>query len=265
MAQSNTFLYSLQIVPLNPPIAPGGFVCSDTPLTLSFELRARALATSLAAGNQNYGIMRAGNGPAGQTSSFIAVTDSVTSTRLLRGVVNPAGPGGFPLTGRAERFRSGGPVNDLTASPWHSVDQNGPGSTAFPSGTGNQFGAFDFNGDRLYGFDAYAGGLRTGESNPWLADFPVTPIGQFTPWTTLYRFDVRIENATSRRAVTINAAAFLQAGVATSEVFGSWPMRLVQGTSVPAAQYSIQFCPSPSAATMCGLGLCVAARRRRAR
>jgi hypothetical protein len=267
--QTNNFIFDLRI--RTDALGTGSYNLSPAGVSLPFWLEARCMAVTLAPGHANYGVMRASTGPAGQLPSFISVTDSVASTRLARGVVSPNGPGGFPLTGRAPLYRSGGPVNDSTASDWHSTTLNGPGGAAFGSGTGNQFGAFDLNGDRLHGFDAAASPLRFGATDPWASDFPATPIGEWSPWARLYNFDVLIPQTVGERSITLRAWAFMSAGVLKREVSdGMWLMTVTNANSgsrsVTATEVSFHVprpWPTPSAATMMALGLCVAGRRRR--
>jgi hypothetical protein len=264
-SQSNNFTYELRLISDQ---ATSGQICAfGESVTISFWLEARARANSLAPGNANFGVVRAATGPSGLQPSAIQLTDSVAGSRLLRGVVNPSGPGGFALTGRMPGFRSGGPVTDTTVSPWHSTADNGPNPTPFPSGSNNAFGTFDANGDRLYGFDAYVGPFRTGAINPWIADFPSVPVGQFSAWSRVYKVDLLLVNPSVERFVELNFSAYLSAGVQTQNIGGdTWLMNV--SASSPASgsvtgRTSVLICPSPSAATMMALGLCVAGRRRR--
>lgn len=229
IAQITQFEYELRIRSLDPSLANGGGIqVPSSGRTLNFVVEGRARAISLAPGNVNYGVGRLTVGPAGSSApSQIRVIDNALATVLRRGVVNPSGPGGFPLTGRARLFRSGGPVGDSQASPWHSVDQNGPQGGLFPSGANNQFGAFDLDGDRIYGFDAYLGSSRTGETNPWLGDFPISAVGQFSLWRELYFFDVVVAPTITPRSVIIQAGGYMSAAIRAQDIGGgTWIMGL---------------------------------------
>jgi hypothetical protein len=250
VCQTNNFTYELRLNPVDPNVVSGGqFFVPPEGATIGFWVEGRARANSLGSGNSNYGVVRASTGPAGQTAAFISVVDSFGSTRLGRSVVTASGPGGFPLTGRMPLFRSTGPVDSATPSPWHSATLNGPGATAFPSNAGNQFGAFDLDGDRLYGFDCYVGPSRSGLNNPWLADFPITPEGQFSPWSRLYRVDVLVPDIGARPLV-VNAQAYLQAGVRAANIGGdTWLMNLTAAVpasgSATAAPFSLNLITRP--------------------
>jgi uncharacterized protein (TIGR03382 family) len=266
MAQGNSFTYELRLV--NEQLSRDGLILLPRQGgTVSFWLEARSRANSLLSGNFNYGVLRAGNSPSGQSPAVIQVNDPISpATRLARGQVSPAGPGGFALTGRAAGFRNGGPVDDATASPWHSTSENGSGGAAFPSGAGNEFGAFDFSGTRLFGFDAFAGTTRTGATNPWTTQFPAAPVGDFTPWNRMYRVDVQIVDGFTPRNVLVSVGAFLSAGIRTVNSGGTWTMSYAGsglGGQFVTGSATIPIIPSPSAATVMGLGLAVASRRRR--
>jgi hypothetical protein len=225
-AQTNNFTYELRLV--SEQVAPGGQIALPPGGgTIRFWLEARSRANSLGAGNSNFGVLRATTGPAGQLPSRISVVDSVPETRLARGPIGLSGTGanaGTPLTGRGPGFRAGG-TTDSTVSPWHSATQNGTGGAAFPSGTGNAMGAFDQNGDRLYGFDAYTGGSRVGESDPWIAAFPPVPIGQFSTWNRMYRVDLVVAPGPTR-SIELTYSAYLCSGVRTQDLGGTWLMNI---------------------------------------
>lgn len=268
-AQTNNFLFDLRIVPIGEQLAPGGAL--NLPASggvLSFWLQGRSTAISLAPGQRNFGVGRASNGPAGQTPAFITVTDQETNTRLSRGSIGITGTGanaGTPLTGRGPLFRTSG-TSGGTVSPWHSATENGSGGSMFPSGAGNAMGAFDQNGDRLYGFDCYAGGVLAGEENPYTArGFVEVPIGQASAWYNLYRFDVAV-TTNQPRQIVINAAAYMSAFVGFIDLGDSWTGNLsglaTGSRSVTASPFVITP-PTPGAAAMVGLGALVAMRRRR--
>lgn len=136
----------------------------------------------LNAGEANLGVMLAG--PSASQSAQIVLVDELNSSRLLRSVVAEQGPGGFALTGRPLGMRGPGPIEDDQSSDWHSQDRNGPGATAFPSSVGNESGAFDQAGDRLYGWSSGPDLVQISSTNPF-ADFQPSPIGSTSPWRRL--------------------------------------------------------------------------------
>jgi hypothetical protein len=266
VAQTNNLSYELRL--LGDSVNNGDTVSlPSSGGVVSFWLQARVRANTVAANTSNFGVGRATNGPAGQTPAFISVTDSVADTRLARGQVAADGGAGFALTGRGPLHRAGGPVDDLTDDAWHSATQNGTGGALFPSATGNQFGAFDQGGDRIYGFDAYIGPSRSGATNPWVGNFPATALGQFSPWANLYRVDVLV-SGNSARSVTVNAAAFLSMFTRAQNIGGgTWLANLTSPTtgaaSVTAPAVTFNVIPTPGAAALVGLGALAAGRRRR--
>jgi hypothetical protein len=208
------YSYELRIRSLEPGLENGGTVpiSASTP-PLRFVLEGRVRATQLVGANQNRGIGRFTSGPGGTPGvSNIAVLDPVFSSRLLRGQYREVGPGGFPLTGRGPKYRLGGP-GDTVASLWHSKDQNGPDSTPWPLRTGNTPGALDFNRGLIYAIDATMTSVRPGDVDPWLTDFPIVPLGEFSAWSEVYYFDVEVSPVQSRRTITLQAAGQLSAAI----------------------------------------------------
>jgi hypothetical protein len=243
VAQSNNFTYEARIRSLDSTIFPGSVVSVPSEgRTVSFVLEARARANSLAVGNSNFGVARFNTGPTGQSPSAITLTDSVPDSRLRRGLIGAFGTGansGTPLTGRALGFRAGGTTGAMI-SPWHSTEENGTGGFAFPSATGNAMGAFDLDGDRIYGFDSYAGGTRAGELDPWIADFPAVPMNEFSAWRTLYHFDVRLAPGADR-PINLQATGYVAAGIRVVDLGGSWTMNITPAAPASgsvSAQYS---------------------------
>jgi MYXO-CTERM domain-containing protein len=267
LAQTNNFTYELRLV--SSQVAPNGEIALPASGgTVSFWLEARSRANSLGAGNSNFGVLRATTGPAGQQPAVISVTDSVADTRLGRGLTGGTGTGanaGTALTGRGPGFRAGG-TTDSTVSPWHSATQNGTGGAAFPSGTGNAMGAFDSNGDRLYGFDSYTGGSRVGDSDPWITQFPAVPVGEFSGWNRMYAIDVLV-SGNSERVINLNFSAYLSSGVRTQDLGGTWLMNITAASPASGSvtgSTSFRVVPTPGAAAVLGLAGLAAARRRRA-
>jgi hypothetical protein len=243
-AQQNVIQYELRIRSLDPDlVSGGGVIIPTTGRTVRFVVEGRSQAVSLAPGNTHYGLGRLSVGPTGSgVAAQIRLVDSAGASRLRRGEVAPSGPGGFPLTGRAPLYRTGGPVSDTVASPWHSTDVNGTNNGLFPSGANNQFGAFDLDNDRIYGFDSYLGPARQGVLNPWLVDFPVVPLGSFSPWKELYLFDAFLGPTIEPRIVTIQAEGFMAAAVRTQDIGGgNWLMSLASATNGAAGAIAPSF------------------------
>jgi hypothetical protein len=271
MAQSNDFDYDLRIVEINGAVGNGGDVLLPAAGgVVSFWLQGRTTANSLAPNRSNFGIGRISAGPTGQTPAFIRVTDSVAETRLGRGSIGASGTGanaGVPLTGRGPLFRTGG-TSDSVVSPWHSATQNGTGGRPFPSGTGNEMGVFDQDGDRLHGFDCYGGFQRFGADNAFVAaGFTPNSLGETSVWYNLYRFDVLVSGNTGR-SVTLNAAGYVAAFVAFREISaGVWVSNVTGpaagSESAIAPAFTFNVIPSPGAAALMGLGALAAGRRRR--
>lgn len=230
-AQTNNFVMELRIT--SPDVANGGSIVDPSVGDrVRFYLEARATALSLAPGQRNYGVGRVSSGPVGQTPAFIQLTDGLNGSRLLRSEVGAVGTGanaGVPLTGRMNPFRTGG-TSAATVSPWHSRDLNGTGGAVFPSGTGNAMGAFDLDGDRIYGFDCYGSGTRAGETNPYLAFWPEVALGAASEWIRVYAFEVRID-AGAFRQIRLDAAGYMSAYTTFIDLGGSWSANLTGSTT----------------------------------
>jgi hypothetical protein len=176
----------------------------------------------LSGGDTNLGVAIAG--PSATGPATIVLEDELDSSRLLRGVVVPVGPGGFALTGPAEGFRALGPVSDDEPSDWHTQDFNGPGVTPFPSSIGNEFGAFDQDGTRIYGWRAGPNLVQTSSANPFVF-FQPSAVGTFSLWQRLYAFEIYFETGANRN-LTLRASATLSAGLRVSRLGDVWTLRV---------------------------------------
>lgn len=273
---------------------------SNTATSIGFWIQARVSQTV----NTNWGIGRA-TAPAAPNCDFITVTDgaAIGSTTLNRGRTSTAASTGTSIhTGRGAGYTSGGLRSSVANgvisqdTPTGNNGNNTGANTnaglmpaAFPGVTNAENGAFDSAGDRIYGFDAYVGGTRTGlldgdgspTINPWNVNGAAgtvgdgtgaTPVanGVFSPWANLYRFNVILDGATvnTQRTITLNSSAQLNGTVQAAETSpgsGSFAMQLASPGTVMSTQYSFVWgnVPTPGAAALMGMGMLAAGRRRR--
>lgn len=242
---------------------------SGTATQIGFWIQARVSQTT----GQNWGIGRC-TAPQSPNCDFLTVSD-IASTTLNRGTVNSANTN----FGRGTGYRTGTGQNTAAT--------NSAGNAAFPSTTGNLNGSFDQGGQRIYGWDAYVGGTRTGVAdengdltiNPWAVNGGSAPAaggapgsgntpvanGVFSPWANLYRFIVLVPDHSSNRTVTLNSSAQLNGTVQAAETSagsGSFAMQL-SAASQASATYTFAVTPTPGAAALFGLGALAAGRRRR--
>jgi MYXO-CTERM domain-containing protein len=253
---------------------------SQTATQIGFWIQARVAQTI----NENWGIVRV-SAPAAPNTSFISMNDPANSADLNRGGVNNTGS----VRGRGIGYQTGGANNSATA--------NLAGSAAFPGVTLNENGALDGSGghlNRIYSFDAYVDGTRVDPDadsdgdrdddgdgfaeNPWgvngathAGDISGTPLasdGQFSPWANIYRFYVLPTGVNTQRTITLDAYAQIQGAIQaapTQTGSSSFAMQVGPGRSMFAQQYSFVWgnVPTPGAASLMGLGMLAAARRRR--
>ncbi|MFT3686663.1 MAG: hypothetical protein QM783_17380 [Phycisphaerales bacterium] len=267
------YTFELRLIPdgiTDAPTGPGttyniGDPSNSNATRVGFWLQARVSASS----GENWGIMRASSPPFSLApASSITVSDPAAASGLSRGTTNAANTN----YGRYSVYRVGGvQTGNANNPPGGSIPYPGSGNTE--NGVLDQAGPAGFT--RVYGFDCFIDIRRNptdldNPTNPWGVNGALTgpsvghpvPPGEFAPWANLYRVWVDIGNTTTPRTVTLNASAWLNAGVRIREA-GFWEMFYSEGQLL-SAEYSFTIAPTPGAAVLLALTLPLAGRRRRA-